>query len=162
IGKLAESQQPVAPVANTNGPLANPIDERYAQALKSGDITLDDLAKVYAGKAGEARRLGVVDRARTLGWNRNAQLSAAGQNSVATMQPVLDQANKLLAHIDDLKLGNNNTSGYLLKQRILYGLGQAPSDASDLGNDIAGLSLGSVVEAASALKGSSRSLPALQ
>ncbi len=90
-----------------------------------------------------------------------AVLTGPAQTVMMKTQPVLDQVNGLLKHIDDLKLGDNNTRGYLFLPRLNYATGGASEEGS-LGKDIAGLSLGSVVEAASALQGSSRSIQALK
>jgi hypothetical protein len=73
----------------------------------------------------------------------------------------MDQATKLIQNIDSYGLANNNTSGYLAKDYLAYKAGHA-APAGTLANDIAGLSLGSVVEAAAALSGSSRSIQALK
>jgi hypothetical protein len=83
------------------------------------------------------------------------------QKTIIAASPVMDQINGLLKDIDDLKLGDNNKSAYLLPARAEYALGHASPEGS-LGKDIAGLSLGSVVEAASVLKGTSRSVLALK
>jgi hypothetical protein len=83
------------------------------------------------------------------------------QKTIIQASPVMDQIDGLLKDIDDLKLGGNNTSGFLLPARAEYALGHASPEGS-LGKDIAGLSLGSVVEAASVLKGTSRSVLALK
>ena len=76
-------------------------------------------------------------------------------------EPVVHQVDKLISDIDTLKLGSNNTPGYLFLPRLGYSAGIA-SKPGTLAQDIANLSLGSVVEAASAMKGSSRSLMALK
>jgi hypothetical protein len=88
-------------------------------------------------------------------------LIPAAQSTIVSAAPVMDQISGLLKDIDDLKLGDNNKSGYLLASRAAYALGHASPEGS-LGKDIAGLSLGSVVEAASTLKGASRSVLALK
>jgi hypothetical protein len=89
------------------------------------------------------------------------KLPAASLKVVTTAQPVMDQATKLIQNIDSYGLANNNTSGYLAKDYLAYKAGHA-APAGTLANDIAGLSLGSVVEAAAALSGSSRSIQALK
>jgi hypothetical protein len=88
-------------------------------------------------------------------------LSPPAIKVITTTQPVLDQVDRLLGDIDRLKLGDNNSSGYLFTSRLKYSMGKASPEGT-LANDIAGLSLGSVVEAASALQGSSRSIQALK
>lgn len=160
IGKLADLN-PSAPAASTGGPLPNAIDERYANALANKEMSLDQLSKVYTGRALEGRRLTVVDRAKSLGFSPNEQSSPAAQGVVMKTMPVLQQADRMLQDIENLKLDKNNTPGYLAAARAKYALGIASPEGT-LGNDIAGLSLGSVVEAASALQGSSRSIQALQ
>jgi len=88
-------------------------------------------------------------------------VSPAGRRLLETSEPVMAQVNRLMKTIEDKKLQNDNTPLRLLKDRALYGIGVAP-DPDSLGAKIAELSLGSVVEAASALQGSSRSWPALK
>ncbi len=98
---------------------------------------------------------------RTIGTKDTGILNAQAQKVITTTQPVLDQVDRLLGDIDRLNLGDNNDSGYLFGSRLKYSLGKASPEGT-LANDIAGLSLGSVVEAASALQGSSRSIVALK
>ena len=98
---------------------------------------------------------------RTVGSKDTGVLNPQAQKVITTTQPVLDQVDRLLGDIDRLNLGDNNTSGYLFSSRLKYSFGKASPEGS-LANDIAGLSLGSVVEAASALQGSSRSMQALK
>lgn len=98
---------------------------------------------------------------RTLGTKDTGVLSPPAEKVIYTTTPVIQQVDRLLADIDRLKLGDNNTSGYLFTSRLKYKFGKASPEGS-LGADIAGLSLGSVVEAASALQGSSRSIQALK
>lgn len=95
------------------------------------------------------------------GQSAPVALTPAGQSVIMAASPVVDQIDKLIDDIDYLKLGDNNTMGYLLGSRLKYKAGMA-SDEGTLGEDLAGLSLGSVVEAAAALKGSSRSIFALR
>jgi len=95
------------------------------------------------------------------GRNAPVTLIPEAQKTIIAASPVMDQINGLLKDIDDLKLGDNNKSAYLLPARAEYALGHASPEGS-LGKDIAGLSLGSVVEAASVLKGTSRSVLALK
>lgn len=88
-------------------------------------------------------------------------LSPAGQKVLMTTEPVVNQARKLEKIFDDNPdLKTNDTPGYLLLPYILYRLGYA-SDGP-LQEEIAGLSLGSVIEAASVLQGTSRSISALR
>lgn len=95
------------------------------------------------------------------GMQAQVPLIPAAQNTIVAAQPVLDQVDKLIGDIDALKIGDNNTPGYLFGSRLKYAAGMSSPEGS-LGKDIAGLSLGSVVEAASVLKGSSRSVLALK
>jgi hypothetical protein len=95
------------------------------------------------------------------GRNAPVTLIPEAQKTIIAASPVMDQINGLLKDIDDLKLGDNNKSAYLLPARAEYAMGHASPEGS-LGKDIAGLSLGSVVEAASVLKGTSRSVLALK
>jgi hypothetical protein len=95
------------------------------------------------------------------GRSTPVNLVPSAQTTIENAMPVLDQVDGLLKDIDNLKLGDNNQSGYLLASRAKYALGMASPEGS-LGKDIAGLSLGSVVEAASTLKGASRSVLALK
>jgi hypothetical protein len=95
------------------------------------------------------------------GRNAPVTLIPEAQKTIIAASPVMDQIDGLLKDINDLKLGNNNSSGYLLGPRAKYAIGIASPEGS-LGKDIAGLSLGSVVEAASVLKGTSRSVLALK
>jgi hypothetical protein len=98
---------------------------------------------------------------RVIGTKDTGVLSGPAQNVLMKTQPVLDQVDRLLGDIDRLKLANNNDRMYLTGAYLAYRTGKASPEGS-LANDIAGLSLGSVVEAASALQGSSRSIQALQ
>ena len=98
---------------------------------------------------------------RIVGTKDTGVLNSQAQKVITTTQPVLDQVDRLVSDIDRLGLQDNNDSGYLFTSMMKYKFGKASPDGS-LGNDIAGLSLGSVVEAASALGGSSRSLTALK
>jgi hypothetical protein len=95
------------------------------------------------------------------GRNAPVTLIPEAQKTIIAASPVMDQIDGLLKDINDLKLGNNNSAGYLLGPRAKYAIGIASPEGS-LGKDIAGLSLGSVVEAASVLKGTSRSVLALK
>jgi hypothetical protein len=88
-------------------------------------------------------------------------LTPTAQTVVVATQPVLDQVGQLLGDIDKMRLGDKNTPGYLAWDRAKYAMGMSSPEGS-LGKDIAGLSLGSVVEAAAALKGATRSLNALK
>lgn len=117
-------------------------------------------AKVTSGaKTGAGAGAGTVGR--TIGTKDTGILNAQAQKVITTTQPVLDQVDRLLGDIDKLNLGDNNDSGYLFGSRLKYSLGKASPEGT-LASDIAGLSLGSVVEAASALQGSSRSIQALK
>lgn len=154
IGRLADAQQ------NAN-PALDATDTAYGDRLKKGDITLDQLGKVYKGKANESKLKAITDYAMSGGANLNAQLGPGAENTISATQPILDQANKMIGDIERLGLQKNNTPFYLAPARSKYALGMASPEGT-LGSDIAGLSLGSVVEAASALKGSSRAIQALQ
>ena len=98
---------------------------------------------------------------RVVGTKDTGVLNSPAQTVITKTQPVLDQVDRLVSDIDRLGLQDNNDSGYLFTSMMKYKFGKASPDGS-LGNDIAGLSLGSVVEAASALGGTSRSLTALK
>lgn len=89
------------------------------------------------------------------------KLPASAEKVIITTQPVIDQTNALIKQIESLGLANNNQPGYLAKDYIAYRFGHASPDGT-LGSQIAALSLGSVVDAASALQGSSRSITALK
>jgi hypothetical protein len=135
--------------------------EAYAQRLAANQMSLDQLSKIMVGKTGDALRKKITDRAMELGWNATAQLSPAAQTVLIRTTPVLNQVDSLIGDIKDMKLEKNNTAGYLFGARAKYALGMASPEGT-LAHDIAGLSLGSVVEAASALQGSSRSIQALR
>jgi hypothetical protein len=77
------------------------------------------------------------------------------------VEPVIAQTDRIMDQIKKLGLDNNNQAGYLLRQRAEYMAGRA-APAGTLGASIADLSLGSVLEATSALSGSSRSYNALK
>lgn len=153
IGKLADMQ--------SSAPTLDPIDTAYGDRLAKGDLTIDQLGKIYKGKVNEAKLKAVTDYAYSKGLNTNAPQTATAQGIIMKTTPVLDQVDRMTQDIDRLKLGGNNTPGYLASSRLKYSLGIASPEGS-LGKDIAGLSLGSVVEAASALGGSSRAFQALQ
>lgn len=104
------------------------------------------------------RPSGLIGNDRIVGTGK---LPAAAEKVLITTQPVIDQTNALIQQIDSLGLAHNNQSGYLAKDYIEYRLGHASPDGT-LGSQIAALSLGSVVDAASALQGSSRSITALK
>lgn len=89
------------------------------------------------------------------------KLPAAQTTALTQIQPVLTETDRLLNRITELGLQNNNTPGYLAASRLKYAMGIAAPEG-ELGANIADLSLGSLVEATSALRGSSRSLPALK
>lgn len=91
----------------------------------------------------------------------DAKLPASNLKVVTTTEPVLKQVDHLISKIDELGIRGNNTPGYLFKDRVKYGLGMASPEGS-LGSEIANLQLGDIVEAASALNGSSKSLVALK
>lgn len=150
-----------APVTNIVMPSANdPTVDRYSDALAQGKLTMDQVNKLFQGKqAGYRQR--IMDAAMAKGYNPQNQLSASAQTAIQTALPVQKQIEGLIEDIDNLKLDKNNTPGYLLPARLKYAMGVA-SPEGDLGRDIAGLSLGSVIEAASVLKGSSRSIQALK
>jgi hypothetical protein len=98
---------------------------------------------------------------RTLGTKDTGVLSPAGQKVLMTTEPVVDQARKLEKIFDDHpELKTNDTPGYLLLPYIAYRMGYATDGA--LESEIAGLSLGSVIEAASVLQGTSRAVSALR
>lgn len=98
---------------------------------------------------------------RVLGTKDTGILSAAGQKVLMTTEPVVNQARKLEKIFEDHpELKDNDQAGYLLMPYILYRLGYASDGA--LESEIAGLSLGSVIEAASVLQGTSRSISALR
>lgn len=101
---------------------------------------------------------GLIGNDRIIGTGK---LPAAAEKVVITTQPIIDQTDAMIANIDKLGLANNNTRGYLSMDYANYRLGKA-APAGTLANDIAGLSLSSVVDAASALQGTSRSVQALQ
>lgn len=88
------------------------------------------------------------------------KLPPASIAMILKVDPVIKQVDRLMGDIEKLKLTNNNQPAYLLGSRAKYALGMA-SPENTLGHDIAGLSLGSLVEAASALAGASRAMPAL-
>lgn len=91
------------------------------------------------------------------------ELTPQSQQVLTRTEPILQQSSKLISDIDRLGLDKNNTPGYLALARAKYGVGIKSPEGS-LGNDIAGLSLGSIVEATAALNaqgGGSRALPAL-
>lgn len=88
-------------------------------------------------------------------------LSPVAQRTLIQTEPVVNQARKLEQIFEDHpELKTNDTPGYLLLPYIAYRLGYATDGA--LEEEIAGLSLGSVIEAASALQGTSRSISALR
>jgi hypothetical protein len=88
-------------------------------------------------------------------------LSPAGEKVLMTTEPVVNQAKKLEKIFEDNPwLKDNDQAGYLLLPYIAYRLGYATDGA--LEQEIAGLSLGSVIEAASVLQGTSRAVSALQ
>jgi hypothetical protein len=93
--------------------------------------------------------------------SKGKELTPAAAKIVETTTPTLQQVDRLLGDIDRLGLSNNNQNGYLTGARLKYALGIA-SPQGTLADDIASLSLGSVVEAGSAMQGTSRSLMALQ
>lgn len=101
---------------------------------------------------------GLIGNDRVIGTGK---LPAGPLKVITTTQPVLDQTQRMIDRIDKLGLANDNTSGYLAKDYLQYKLGKA-TDPGTLGNDIAALSLSSVVDATSALQGGSRALPALR
>lgn len=105
-----------------------------------------------------ARPTGLIGSDRIVGTGK---LPAAAEKVIITTQPVIDQTNALIKQIESLGLANNNQPGYLAKDYIAYRFGHASPDGT-LGSQIAALSLGSVVDAASALQGSSRSITALK
>jgi type II secretory pathway pseudopilin PulG len=92
------------------------------------------------------------------GWI--GKLPPASIAAILKIDPVLKQVDSLRKDIENLGLTNNNTSGYLLKSRLQYSVGHA-APINTLAYDIAGLELGSLIEAASALAGASRSMAAL-
>jgi hypothetical protein len=98
---------------------------------------------------------------RVIGTKNTGLLTTQAQTVLEATSPVVEQVDRLLGDIKNLKLEGNNTPGYLSWARMKYGLGISSPEGT-LGKDIAGLSLGSVVEAASVLKGASRSLAALK
>jgi hypothetical protein len=101
---------------------------------------------------------GLIGKDKIIGTGK---LPASAEKIIITTQPVIDQTNALIKRIDDLGLANNNDRFYLAPAYAQYRMGKA-SDPGSLGNDIAALSLGSVVDATSALQGGSRALPALK
>lgn len=155
IGNLAQAQQ------QSGSPTLDTTDTAYGDRLAKGDLNLSQLAQIYKGKAGEAKIKGITNYAFSKGYNANEQLAPAAQTTISSTVPILNQANKMISDIENLGLQKNNTPFYLAPARAKYALGMASPEAT-LGQDIAGLSLGSVVEAASALKGSSRAIQALQ
>ena len=96
------------------------------------------------------------------------ELTPQAQQVLTRTQPVLDQIGRIKADIENLGLTKNNTPAWvpgspLFLATAQYKLG-VDSPQGTLGKDIADLSLGSLVEATSALNaqgGGSRSLPAL-
>src|SRR5260370_1082961 len=68
-----------------------------------------------------------------IGSKDTGLLTPQAQKVLMTTQPVLDQVDRLLGDIDRLKLGNNNTPGYLFGSRLKYGVGMA-SDEGSLAN----------------------------
>ena len=140
------------------GPLS-PIDERYAQRLANKDISISELEKIYVGKNNQQRKA-VIDRSLQLGGNANAALTPAAEKVIMQVDPTIKQVDSLLADIENLGLKNNNEAGYLFKERAKYAMGMT-APAHTLGQDIAGFSLGSVVEASTALMGVSKSIQAL-
>lgn len=89
-------------------------------------------------------------------------LGTGARQILEKMEPVYAQTQRLMQRIQQLGLKDDDTRGYLLKDRANYALGGA-GDPNTLSANIADLSLGSVVEATAALSGSgSRALPALR
>lgn len=118
------------------------------------------LPKPQGKGAGGTKGAGTGTGGRILGTKDTGVLSPVGQRALMTTEPVANQAKKLAKIIEDAGLTENNQAGYLLMPYILYRLGYASEGA--LESEIAGLSLGSVIEAASALQGSSRAISALR
>lgn len=88
------------------------------------------------------------------------KLDAVSKKFVIQADTAIQEIDELRRHIERLGLTDNNISGYLLKQRLLYMAGRAAKPDS-LGADIAALSLTSLGGATSLLAGSSRAMPAL-
>jgi len=86
-------------------------------------------------------------------------LQSWAQQTVAQTMPVLDQVNGLMKDLEDLK--DNNQNGYLAMDRLGYAMGMA-GDKGQLAADISNIELQRVVGAARVMKGSSRSMQALQ
>lgn len=153
------------PPSSLFGEILTPQDENtvdfFADQLAGGNLTEDALDKALVGKGGDKLRGPILRKALTRGYNPQAQLSTAGAKTVSSLGSVLDLTNKLRKHIEDLRLTKNNQRFYLALNRIDYATGKA-SPVGSLGKDIAGLSLGSVREAAAVLQGSSRAMAALQ
>lgn len=118
---------------------------------KSASTTTSPATDTSTGLPGGAKHQGTKD---------TGVLSAQGQKVLMSTTPVVQQLDRMLADIDKYELGDNNTPGYLTGPYIEYKFGRV--SPKPLAEDIAGLSLGSVIEAASTLQGSSRSISALK
>lgn len=96
------------------------------------------------------------------------ELTLQAQQVLTRSQPVLDQIGRIRKDIEDLGLKDNNTPAWVPGSPLFLSWAQykagIDSPQGTLGKDIADLSLGSLVEATSALNaqgGGSRALPAL-
>ena len=161
--------QKVAPKSGGKSAIAPPPSRPSSAASPSASAS--KAGGRLAAMANDWQQNGIVpsakDRPQVEKWMKdNGQqtpvtLIPAAQKTIEETAPVMDQIDGLLKDIEDLKLGDNNQNGYLTMARAKYAVGIASPEGS-LGKDIAGLSLGSVVEAASTLKGASRSVLALK
>jgi hypothetical protein len=142
-------------------PYTTTTKKQYGGAQGAGSTPSSPSTAPQAGgtrAAAAPKTPGLIGNDKIIGTGK---LPATAEKVIITTQPVIDQTNKLIQRIDQLGLANDNTAAYLAKPYLYYKFGKA-SDPGSLGNDIAALSLGSVVDAASALSGSSRSIQALK
>jgi hypothetical protein len=155
-----------APGAPATGVL--PLDQ-YGNVPSQPGLTEDTRSIVNALRRNPAEPIPPAARGKVLewmqkydpAWSPSTKLPAASVTMIEKIDPVLSQVKRLRGDIEQLGLTKVNTPAYLAKDRAMYALGMASPEGT-LGNDIAGLSLGSLVEAASALAGASRAMPALK
>lgn len=142
-----------------------------AMMMAAGKLTNDDLRKKYEqlGKAGGPIVADITNRAQKMGWNSNMRLSPTAQNNLMKIAPTLDQTSRLLKLVDMAspkdasgKVAYSNQPLALLWPRIQYAAGRGQLPKELLESHLGDFSLGSVVEAAAALQGSSRSVTALK
>jgi hypothetical protein len=164
-GGVAAAGAPGAPATGTAGVL--PLDQ-YGNVPSQPGLTEDTRSIVNALRRNPASIVPPAARPKVFEWMQkydptwtpSTKLPAGSTKLIEQVQPVLDQVQRLRDRIVSLGLANNNQRMFLARDRIEYATGKL-SPAGTLGRDIAGLSLGSLVEGASVLQGVSRSMPAL-